>query len=543
MKKLIFPSVVIALMLVITGCPPAGNGELTGVMNREIWYEPDPYGMLFIPMGSYNMGPNDQDVPWAMTAQSKTVSIQAFWMDETEITNNEYRQFCYWVRDSLAYKILAGKDGNGNVPANKRDRSYLKILGADDDIWYEPDEMSDLDEQLITSNPFINWRTEIDWKVKDAQNELERAGFYYPPHERYYRRKEFDVRKWNFEYYWIDLQQAAKKFYYTDKDQNGLAIEKTRTYHHFDINVKEDNNGEKKIQFRDFKSGQFKELNQQQVTINGDFEEYGGIVDNDPVKYFNERGEKVNVRSRASFIMKDVINVYPDTLCWVRDFSYSYNEPMTKMYFWHPAYDHYPVVGVSWKQARAFSIWRTQLLNGFLAEGGQTFVQDFRLPTESEWEYASRGGLDLSMYPWGGYYTRNYTGCFIANFKPLRGDYRADGGFHTVIVASFDPNDYGLYDMAGNVAEWTRNAFDESAYSFTDDLNPDYFYEAREEDHWQKKRKVLRGGSWKDIGYYMQCGTRTYEYQDTAKSFIGFRNVRTYLGRDKNDDVSRSQVY
>ena len=51
----------------------------------------------------------------------------------------------------------------------------------------------------------------------------------------------------------------------------------------------------------------------------------------------------------------------------------------------------------------------------------------------------------------------------------------------------------------------------------------------------KKKRKVIRGGSWKDISYFMQTGTRTYEYQDTAKSYIGFRNVISYLGRDKSD--------
>ena len=66
---------------------------------------------------------------------------------------------------------------------------------------------------------------------------------------------------------------------------------------------------------------------------------------------------------RSVFIKRDVINVYPDTLVWVHDFTYSFNEPMTKMYFSHPAYDDYPVVGVTWKQARAFSIWRTDLLN------------------------------------------------------------------------------------------------------------------------------------------------------------------------------------
>ena len=240
--------------------------------------------------------------------------------------------------------------------------------------------------------------------------------------------------------------------------------------------------------------------------------------------------------------MHDKIHVYPDTLCWVSDFTFSYNEPMSNMYFWHPSYDNYPVVGVNWRQARAFSIWRTALMNGNLVVEGQAFVQDYRLPMESEWEYAARGGLDLSMYPWGGYYTRNNQGCFLANFKPLRGDYVDDGGLNTVEVAVYDPNEYGVYDMSGNVAEWTNNSFDESAYSYTHDMNPDYSYLALPDDPPVLKRKVVRGGSWKDIGHYLQVGTRTFEYQDTAKSYIGFRNVRTHMGNEYNT-VGRSKVY
>ena len=209
---------------------------------------------------------------------------------------------------------------------------------------------------------------------------------------------------------------------------------------------------------------------------------------------------------------------------------------MTNMYFWHSAYDQYPVVGVTWKQARAFSIWRSNLLNNFLIGVGQSIVNDFRLPTESEWEYAARGGNDLSPYPWGGPYIRNTKGCFLANFKPMRGSYIDDGGFHSVYIYSYNPNDYGLYCMAGNVSEWTSNAFDESAYDFAHDLNPDYVYEAQEKDANVLKRKVIRGGSWKDVGYYLQVSSRTYEYQDTAKAYIGFRNVMTYLGRSKGDD-------
>ena len=239
---------------------------------------------------------------------------------------------------------------------------------------------------------------------------------------------------------------------------------------------------------------------------------------------------------RSVFIKEDIINVYPDTLAWVHDFTYSFNEPMTNSYFWHPAYDDYPLVGINWKQARAFSIWRTQLLNTFLRRRGMSDVQYFRLPTESEWEWAARGGLDQNQYPWGGPYIRNTVGCFLGNFKPMRGNYVDDGGLQTVKVTAYNPNDYGLFCMAGNVAEWTSNAFDEAAFDFEHDLNADYTYEAKDSDPPSLKRKVIRGGSWKDVAYYLHNGSRTFEYQDTAKCYIGFRNVMSYLGRPENNE-------
>jgi formylglycine-generating enzyme required for sulfatase activity len=120
----------------------------------------------------------------------------------------------------------------------------------------------------------------------------------------------------------------------------------------------------------------------------------------------------------------------------------------------------------------------------------------------------------------------------------LRGNYVDDGGFHTVAVTEYNPNGYGLYCMAGNVSEWTNNAYDESFNSFSHDLNPDYQYEASENDLPALKRKVIRGGSWKDISYYNQVSTRTYEYQDTAKCYIGFRSVMSYLGRGKTSGAN-----
>ncbi len=436
--------VLILLAIVVLYSCSKGNGELIGVQGREEWYQPDPFGMLFIPMGSYNMGPSDQDVPYALTAQSKTVSVQAFYMDQTEISNNEYRQFVFHVRDSIA----------------------RKILGEEIDEEYYLSSINPYEEEI--DPPVINWYAKLKWEEPEIREALE--PMYLSPGERFMRRREIDARKLQYTYYWIDYRRAAKR-----SSRDALNADEGER-HKFSID-------------------------------------------------------------RSKFIMRDVINVYPDTLAWIHDFTYSFNEPMTQNYFWHPAYDDYPVVGVSWKQATAFCIWRTMLMNDFLRDNGSTMVNDFRLPTESEWEYAARGGLDLSPYPWGGPYIRNSRGCFLGNFKPMRGNYIDDGGFHTVKINSYNPNDYGLYCMAGNVAEWTSNAFDESAYNFAHDLNPDYLYDAKDEDPEVLKRKVIRGGSWKDIGYYLQTSTRTYEYQDTAKCYIGFRCVQTYLGRSKDDNL------
>ncbi|MBS2210051.1 SUMF1/EgtB/PvdO family nonheme iron enzyme [Carboxylicivirga mesophila] len=441
MKKVLAISVI--LITILTGCGQSSGGELVGVQRRASFYEPDPYGMLFIPQGSFNMGPNDMDIANTMTSQTKTVSVRSFWMDETEITNSEYRQFVFWVRDSIARRLLG--------------EQFEEFLISEDYLGNEIDP------------PFLNWDEEIEWDNEEYAEILDEM--YLAENERFFRRKEIDTRKLTYEYEWVDLLQAAKR------------------------------------------SNRY----------NFETKQYEGVV-------YDQKGEEREIKDRSAFIMKDAVNVYPDTLCWIADFTYSFNEPWTEKYFWHPGFDEYPVVGVNWKQATAFCIWRTQLLNSYLSSKGEPVVNNYRLPTEAEWEYAARGGLEHAMYPWGGMYTRNDKGCFLANFKPLRGRYGDDGGMTTMSVGSYAPNDYGLFDMSGNVAEWTSSAYDESAYTFTHDFNPTYKYNALPDDPHVMKRKVLRGGSWKDVGYFLQNGTRTYEYQDSSKSFIGFRCVRDYIG-------------
>ena len=432
MKRLFF---IAFAVLLLASCNRSGRGHLTGVQNRPDGFYGDPPGMVFIPMGSFIMGPSDEDIAYSQNAISKTISLPAFYMDETEITNNQYRQFVFWVRDSLAHTLLYAINENHMIS---------------EDAFGMP-----LDP------PLINWRQRIRWNGEEERDIL--SELYLPEHERFFRRREIDSRKLIYRYHIIDLNRAARR---------------------------------------------------------------------------SERNTP-----RQEFVREYQTPVYPDTLAWIHDFSYSYNEPMTEYYFWHPTYDHYPVVGVNWSQARAFTIWRTQYLNSYLSGRNRPFAMKFELPSEAEWEYAARGGLDLSPYPWGGPYIRNNDGCFLANFKPLRGNYVDDGGFQTVIVGHYPPNDYGLYDMAGNVAEWTRNAYDESFYIFGHDMNMDYQYEANADDPVSMKRKVIRGGSWKDVGYFLQVSTRVYEYQDTAKSYIGFRSIQRYPGRDRNDGRRASNVY
>jgi formylglycine-generating enzyme len=445
MKKVNLSALI--LIILLTGCGSSNNGELTGVPGRKKFFEPEPFEMAFIPAGSFTMGPSDQDAAFANNALSKTVTVDAFWMDQTEISNNKYRQFVYYVRDS----ILRTKLGNAGIA----DRQYFMV---------------DADGNVLEPN-IINWEEKIDAEEPTTMTTIDEM--YYPPEERFNGNKQIDTRKLNYSYFWVDYQAASKSRYVYDYQNN---------------------------------TGKY----QGQVT--------------------NLDGSKTDIINRSSLIKHDIINVYPDTLCWIRDFTYSFNDPQASLYFWHPSFDDYPVVGISWVQARAFSIWRTDYMNSALRKQGIPDVQAYELPLETQWEYAARGGLDLNIYPWGGPYTRNNKGCFLANFKPLRGNYIDDGNVYAGKVGSYEPNEYGLYDMSGNVAEWCRNAFHPSAYIFQHDLQPDYQYNATPQDPPVLKRKVIRGGSWKDIAYFLQTGTRDYEYQDSTKPFVGFRNVRAYIG-------------
>ena len=243
---------------------------------------------------------------------------------------------------------------------------------------------------------------------------------------------------------------------------------------------------------------------------------------NKPLK-INPDGETKMVE--PIFIIKDL---KPDSTLWKKSYSYHYGDPLMDFYFDHPAFDNYPVVGVSYDQAMQYCEWRTYHMR--VNDREKFDMPDFRLPTEAEWEYAAKGGILHAKYPWGGPYVKNSRGCLQANFKPGRGNYTDDGFSYAAPVDVYEPNGFGLYNMSGNVAEWVLDAYNSSSYASTWDLNPIYVNE-------KEPRKVVRGGSWKDIAHYLETSTRTYEYQDQGQAHIGFRTAMAFIGRSKAMDA------
>jgi len=451
MKKLL---VLLTLCSTVVSCGNKNRGELIGVKQKK-WFGDKPYGMVLVEGGAYIMGKSDEDLAQLQNAPAKTVTVPSFYMDETEITNSEYRQFVYWVKDSIALAMLAreaedlglgedNKDGIGEFVFQDSDTTKLSEYQK-----YMRESYYDVNEDLYAGRA-LNWDADLTWDTKDYTDKNYARimdSLYLPPDLWYNGEMKLDVEKIKYLYTWFDAE--------------GAAAESKR--------------------------------NRQQ------------FIDREP------------------FIKREEVQIYPDTTVWIKDFTYSYNEPMHNDYFSHPAYQDYPVVGVSWTQAVAFCNWRTKFKNGYQREKGQPNVSRFRLPNEAEWEYAARGGIPSGTYPWGSPYLLNDRACFLANFKPLRGDYAVDQAVYTVEAKSYLPNDYNLYNMAGNVAEWTNSSYNAGAYEYVSSLNPNM-------SNTEEERKVVRGGSWKDVAYFLRVSSRDFEYSDTSRSYIGFRTVQDYLG-------------
>ena len=275
MKKNL-PIIVLTLLLVACNKPA---GEVTGLGTKGSFVEAQPYGMVFIKRGSFMMGTNDQSAIGAVNEKSINVTVDAFWMDETEITNDKYKQFVYYVRDSIALRslVIAGKD-----------EFRQKFKNQSDDASPE--------------NARLNWKMKIPWNSKDEEVKTVLASLYYQSDNGLNAKRQIDPGKLQYKYEWINYDQAA------------LPGNK------YNVNT-----------------GAYPAS--AKVRVDTSYVENGVIVNKTITRKLTTRRDLISMR---------IVNVYPDTIMWLRDFQYSYNDPKMHMYFSHPGFSKYPVVGVTW---------------------------------------------------------------------------------------------------------------------------------------------------------------------------------------------------
>lgn len=367
---------------------------------------PAPPGMVYVPSGTilFKSSLDSSDT-------GKNVSLSAFFIDETEVTNKQYREFLNWVADSIAVT------------------DYLK------------DEQYFIDAGEPVEERRINWKKVKSvsplWKSKDATIREQLAPMVIVQGSQ--RLLNPEVLKYAFSYH--KTKGNAKKVFVTDE-----------------------------------------------------------------------------------------VLVMPTEDIWSSDFPNAQLASLDLNYFTHESFDYYPVVGVTWRQARAFTDWRSKEIRATLMKNSYLsgFQLSLSLPTEAQWQYAAEGKLDPRD-------TSASTRITIdgaegkeklaVNFKQGEGTYSRDGATFTLPVKSYTPNAFGIYNMAGNVSEWTLDAFSPSAMVFVNDLNPALLYDADEKDGDALKRKVVRGGSWKDNGEQLNTETRNYSVDYEPHSYIGFRCV------------------
>ena len=442
---------VFATTLVLSSCfggkmtsSQGRGGEVVGVGGGRGFSEPTPYGMTLVKRGFLKMGIDSQDSLWGKKTPVREISVDGFWMDETEITNSEYKQFVNWVKDSIIRERLAD-------PAFAGDETY-KITE---------------DKNGDPVKPHLNWKKPLPRKPNEDEQRAFNSLYVVNPVTG---EKSIDASQLNYRYEVYDYVTAA--------------LRRNR-------------------------------LNAQERNLNTDVavDPNEVVMISKDTAYIDDEGhivrETINrpLSGPWDFLNTYIVNVYPDTTCWVNDFRNSDNELYLRNYFSNPTYNEYPVVGVTWEQANAFCAWRTDyLLKGL---GGEArYIQRYRLPTEAEWEYAARG-KEGNEFPWENKDVKSGDGCFYANFKPDKGNYTEDGNLITSRVGIYKANSNGLYDMAGNVAEWTSTIYTEAGVDAMNDLNPQLSYNAAKEDPYRLKKKSVRGGSWKDPKSYIRSAWRS----------------------------------
>ncbi len=282
------------------------------------------------------------------------------------------------------------------------------------------------------------------------------------------------------------------------------------------------------------------------------------------VKDSIKRTQKKSYISTKDFQYKfsngDVVNVVPDMDCWKFDAPYSYNLPMAALYFTRKEFDNFPVVGVSLKQALAYCSWKSTVVNKSIKANSQVHIE-ITLPKNVEWEAAAPDTFNIldkkqieekTVLDFIKFVNMSYAGSknygFSSNyfekeiFDPTIPAYAAcDGAFYTVPVKFYLPDKNNLYNIFGNVAEWTLDT-GKAFFNRVDAKKSEFKYDSilfhnlfKKTLHEQSdilgfseeviKMNIVKGGSWNTSTFFAKKGINEFYYPFSQKSLIGFRYV------------------
>jgi formylglycine-generating enzyme required for sulfatase activity len=517
-----------------------------------------PPGMVYVPGGTVTIKYSQSSTD---TNSKKRVSLSSFYIDKTEVTNQQYRMFTEWIIDSIAVTQFI-----------KDDKYFMD---------YSADKKKDGASKDVTT-------TTTTTTTDTAMASLTPT----------------------------DPSQPAAPATTTTTTATVAAAGTASTTATTKDSVKQ----KRRLNWAKISHKGIFESNDEEIKakIAPMFDERGKIkkeLYSFPFSYLKATGTNQGVKPGE--YATENINIFPDEQVWFRDINNSQVEILVENYFTAPPFDDYPVVGINWKQARAFAYWRS-LTNAdfaYIADYLKYYRLQYSLPSEAQWVYAAgkdmkalqeRQKEDDEMFASdsaanalaaadtvaapavatptdavattkdttglvtsdnsglvvnekdntsnkeedkdskkkkkkkeksddetdkvvvkkkGGLVDRDRDGALLVNFKQEEGEDTADGANFTLPVMSYAPNEFGVYNMVGNVAEWVLDAYSPSTFAFVSDVNPVLLYDADTTDADAMKRKVVRGGSFMSNAKALSPFSRDYYLQNDVHCYIGFRCV------------------